>query len=171
MRLICVRPSARAEKRQKYKKDIKKRAVRLFFCIGYFQYSVFCEVSVLSISRHTRSFAAHTAPTAGLCRHSCRESAERSRLFARASATRGNMRASWGKFAGACRCGRVQVRVIKKRGQIFLPSPFDDEIFVTNSAQALFFAQGKGAGDDLVHVVILIFAQSAAEDDVRPLRL
>ena len=83
----------------------------------------------------------------------------------------GKMRASWGKFAGACRCGRVQVRVIKKRGQIFLPSPFDDEIFVTNSAQALFFAQGKGAGDDLVHVVILIFAQSAAEDDVRPLRL
>lgn len=82
VRLICVRPSARAEKRQKYKKDIKKRALRLFFYIGYFQYSVFCEVSVLSISRHTLSLAAHIAPTAGLCRHSCRESAERSRLFA-----------------------------------------------------------------------------------------
>lgn len=40
-----------------------------------------------------------------------------------------------------------------------------------NSAQPLFFAQGKGAGDDLVHIVILIFAQSSAEDDVRPLRL
>ena len=114
MRLICVRPSARAEKRQKYKKDIKKRALRLFFYIGYFQYSVFCEGSVLSISRHTLSFAAHTAPTAGLCRHSCRESAERSRLFARASAARGKMRASWGKFAGACRCGREQVRVSKQ---------------------------------------------------------
>lgn len=75
-----------------------------------------------------------------------------------------------GTGAGGTDMG-VQVRVIKKRGQIFLPSPFDDEIFVTNSAQALFFAQGKGAGDDLVHVVILIFAQSAAEDDVRPLRL